>query len=82
VFALAGYALGKLGFETAPVLLGFVLGRLMEENLRRALALSRGDPMTFLERPISAGLIAVAVLVLLVAVSPAIRRRRHEVFTE
>jgi putative tricarboxylic transport membrane protein len=81
-FALAGYLLGKLGFETAPVLLGYVLGRLMEENLRRALAIARGDPATFVERPISAALVALAVLVLLVAVSPAVRRKRHQVFTE
>jgi putative tricarboxylic transport membrane protein len=78
--ALVGYALNKLDFETAPLLLGFVLGRLMEENLRRALAIARGDPMTFVHRPISAGLLAVAILVLVVAVLPNIRRRREKVF--
>ena len=57
-FGLFGYALIKLGFEPAPMLLGFVLGKLMEENLRRALIISRGDLTTFLERPISAGLLA------------------------
>lgn len=78
---LLGWAASKLDFEAAPLLLGFVLGRLLEENLRRALVLSRGDPAAFIERPISAGLLAVALIVVLVAVVPAIRRRREEVFT-
>jgi putative tricarboxylic transport membrane protein len=78
--AIVGYALLKLEFETAPLLLGFVLGRLMEENLRRALAISRGDLATFVQRPISAAMLAVAVLVLVVAVLPNVRRRREEVF--
>ena len=82
VFALIGYALLKLGFETAPLLLGFVLGRLMEENLRRALLISRGRLATFVERPVSAGLLAVALVVLVAAVLPAVRRGRAEVFTE
>ncbi len=80
--ALAGYVLLKLEFETAPLLLGFVLGRLMEENLRRALALSRGNLATFLHRPIAAGLLALAVLVLAVALFPSVRRGREEVFAE
>jgi putative tricarboxylic transport membrane protein len=80
VLALVGWALIKLDFETAPLLLGYVLGRLMEENLRRALAISRGELATFVERPVSAGLLAVAVLVLAVALLPNIRRRREEVF--
>jgi len=80
--ALVGYSLNKLDFETAPLLLGYVLGRLMEENLRRALALARGDPMTFVHRPLSAALLAVAVLVLVVAVLPTVRRGREEVFAE
>jgi putative tricarboxylic transport membrane protein len=82
VFALFGYALSKVGFEPAPLLLGYVLGRLMEENLRRSLAISRGDPATFFERPISAGMLALALLVLAVAVAPSIRKRREEVFQE
>jgi putative tricarboxylic transport membrane protein len=81
-FAIVGYALVKLGFETAPMLLGYVLGRLMEENLRRALALSRGNLATFIERPVSAGLLVVAALVLAVAVVPSVRRGRDEVFAE
>ncbi len=82
VLAVVGWALNKLEFETAPLLLGFVLGRLMEENLRRALAISRGDPATFVQRPISGALLAVTVLVLLAAVLPAVRRGRKKVFTE
>jgi len=82
IFALVGYALIKLGFETAPLLLGFVLGRLMEENLRRALLISRGSFATLLQRPVAAGLLVVAVIVLLAAIIPAVRRGREEVFTE
>jgi putative tricarboxylic transport membrane protein len=82
IFALIGYALLKLGFETAPLLLGFVLGRLMEENLRRALLISRGHLSTFVERPVAAGLLAVATIVLAAAILPAVRRGRAEVFTE
>jgi putative tricarboxylic transport membrane protein len=82
VFALVGYALIKLGFEAAPLLLGYVLGRLMEENLRRALSIARGDLMTFVERPVSAGLLAVAVIVLVAAVLPAVRKGREQVFKE
>jgi putative tricarboxylic transport membrane protein len=82
LLALVGYALSKLEFETAPLLLGFVLGRLMEENLRRALVLSRGGLATFVHRPISAGLLATAIVVLALAVLPTIRKRREEVFVE
>jgi putative tricarboxylic transport membrane protein len=81
-FALAGYTLVRLGFETAPLLLGFVLGRFMEEYLRRALVISRGDPMTFVQRPVSAALLAIALVVLVVAVVPSVRRRRDEVFSQ
>ncbi len=82
VFALVGYALLKLGFETAPLLLGYVLGRLMEENLRRALLIARGHFTTFVERPVSAGLLGGALIVLAAAILPSVRRRRAEVFTE
>ncbi len=81
-FALAGYAFNKIGFETAPLLLGFVLGRLMEENLRRALAIGRGDLATFVHRPISAAFLLVTVIVLAMAILPAVRKRREEVFVE
>jgi putative tricarboxylic transport membrane protein len=82
IFGVIGYAFIKFGFEPAPLLLGFVLGRLMEENLRRALIISRGDLMTFLDRPISAGLLAVAVILLVIALLPTIRKSRDEVFVE
>jgi putative tricarboxylic transport membrane protein len=81
-FGLVGYALIKFGFEPAPMLLGFVLGKLMEENLRRALIISRGEMITFVDRPISAGLLAVAVILLALALLPTIRKGRDEVFVE
>jgi len=81
-FGLFGYALIKFGFEPAPLLLGFVLGRLMEEKLRQALVIARGDLWVFLERPLSASLLAIAALVLLVALLPSIRKSRDEVFQE
>ncbi|HEX2726470.1 MAG TPA: tripartite tricarboxylate transporter permease [Beijerinckiaceae bacterium] len=82
VFGVIGYALIRFGFEPAPLLLGFVLGKLMEENLRRALIISRGDMMTFIDRPISAGLLLVAVALLVIAVLPTVRKGREEVFVE
>ncbi len=82
VFGLFGYALLKFGFEPAPLLLGFVLGKLMEEKLRQALILSRGSFMTFVERPVSLGLLVVAAVLIVVALLPAIRKSRDEVFTE
>ncbi len=82
VLGLIGYVLVKLDCEPAPLLLGFVLGPLLEEHLRRAMIISRGDPMTFLERPISAGLLAFAALAIVLSLLPAIRKRREEVFSE
>jgi putative tricarboxylic transport membrane protein len=82
VFALIGYWLVKHDFEPAPLLLGLVLGPLMEENLRRAMLIARGDATVFFTRPISAGLLAVAALLLVLAVLPMIRQRREEVFVE
>ena len=81
-FGVLGYGLIKLGCEPAPLLLGFVLGPLLERHLRRALDLSRGDPMVFLERPVSAVFLALAVGAILIAVLPAIRQRREVVFAE
>jgi putative tricarboxylic transport membrane protein len=81
-FGLMGYVLIKLGFEPAPLLLGFVLGKLMEEKLRQALILSRGSFSTFVERPVSAGLLVVAAVMLAVALLPSIQKGRDEVFTE
>jgi putative tricarboxylic transport membrane protein len=82
IFALIGYWLIKHDFEPAPMLLGYVLGPLMEENLRRAMLIARGDPMTFMYRPISATLLGLAVFLLVLALLPMIRPRREEVFVE
>ncbi len=79
---LFGYRLTKHDFEPAPPVLAFVLGPLMEKNLRRAMVLARGDATVVLTRPISAGLIAAAALLLVLAVLPMIRKRRDEVFVE
>ncbi len=81
-FGFAGYALYKFGFEPAPLLLGFVLGRLLEEKFRQAMALSRGNFMTFVERPVSAGLLLVALIIIVIAVTPSIRKTREEAFQE
>ena len=82
VFGIVGYWLAKHDFEPAPMLLGFVLGPLMEENLRRAMLIARGDPTTFITRPISGSLIAIAVVLVTIAVLPTISRKREEVFVE
>ncbi len=81
-FGLLGYVLIRVGCEPVPLLLGFILGPLLEENLRRAMIISRGDPTTFVTRPISLTLLLIAVAAFVVAVLPAIRRRRDEVFVE
>jgi TctA family transporter len=81
-FGVLGYGLIKLGCEPAPLLLGFVLGPLVEDHLRRALIISRGDPMIFVNRPISALLLVLACAAIVIAVLPAIRRRREVVFRE
>jgi TctA family transporter len=81
VFGLFGLVCTKLGMEPAPLALGVVLGPLMEENLRRAMLLARGDPTVFLTRPISAGFLIAATLVLVLLALPALRRRREAVFT-
>ncbi|TCT03283.1 putative tricarboxylic transport membrane protein [Aquabacter spiritensis] len=81
-FALVGYSLIKLGFEPAPLLLGFVLGKLIEDNLRRALLMTRGSLIGVLERPISAALLLIALAVLVAAILPALRKSRDRVFAE
>ena len=82
VFGLLGVVFMKLECEPAPLLLGFVLGPMMEENLRRALLLSRGDPTVFLTRPISLGMLVAAVLLLVVIALPNLRKKREVVFEE
>lgn len=82
VFGMVGYLFLKLDCEPAPLLLGFILGPMMEENLRRAMLLSRGDATTFLTRPLSATLLGISVLLLVVIALPAIRKKREEAFVE
>ncbi len=82
VFGLLGWVFVKFECEPAPLLLGFILGPMMEENLRRALLLSRGDSTVFVTRPISAVMLAMAAILLLVIVAPGIRRKREEAFQE
>jgi putative tricarboxylic transport membrane protein len=82
LFGLFGYAVYKFGFEAAPLLLGFVLGRLLEEKMRQALALSQGSLMTFVERPVSALLLALALIIITVAMLPAVVRKREQAFAE
>jgi TctA family transporter len=82
LFGVLGYVLVKLDCEPAPLLLGYILGPLMEEYLLRAMTLSRGDPTTFLQRPISAVMLGVALLALVAAVLPAVSRRRARAFAE
>ena len=81
-FAVFGYIALKLDCEPAPLILGFVLGPMMEENLRRALLISRGDPMVFIEEPISLAFLIVAAGLLLVLAAPAIRVKREEALKE
>jgi TctA family transporter len=82
LFGLFGYICAKLEAEPAPMLLGFIIGPMMEEYLRRALLLSHSDPMVFLQRPISATMLAFAVLALVVVLLPALRKKREEAFKE
>jgi len=77
-FGLLGYWLIKHDFEPAPLLLGMVLGPLMEENLRRALLISRGDWTVFLTRPLSAVLMATAAFLLVLALLPSLRKKRDD----
>ena len=79
-FGLFGYALAKFGFEPAPLLLGFVLGKLMEEKLRQSLVISRGSFMTFIDHPLSGGLLALSLVLVVIAIVPSIRKSREEVF--
>ena len=82
IFGVIGYLFIKLGMEPAPLLLGFILGPMMEENLRRALLLSRGDWSVFVTRGLSASLLAVAALLLIVVLLPSVSKKRDEAFVE
>lgn len=81
-FGILGYFLIKVGCEPAPLLLGFVLGPLLEEYLRRALIISRGDPSVFLTRPVSLTLLIIALAAFVIAVLPSVRQKREVVFEE
>jgi len=82
LFAVFGYILVRFGCEPAPLVLGFILGPLMEENLRRSLVMSRGDPLIFVERPISALLLAATLFVVALIVLPQFRRTREQAFQQ
>jgi TctA family transporter len=79
VFGILGFIWMKLGFSLAPMLLGFVLGPMMEENLRRSLLTSYGDPTVFITRPISLAFMIATVLILVVMIAPAVRARRADI---
>jgi putative tricarboxylic transport membrane protein len=82
LFGVLGYVFTRLECEPAPMILGFVLGPLMEENLRRAMRISSGDPAIFIERPISLGLLIAALALCVLVALPAIRSKREEAFQE
>ena len=81
-FGIIGYIFIKLGMEPAPLLLGFILGPMMEEHLRRALLLSRGDWSVLVTRPLSATLLGMALLLLIIVLMPAVKKSREEAFVE
>jgi TctA family transporter len=82
IFGFIGYLFIKLGCEPAPLLLGLILGPMMEEYLRRAMLISRGDWSVFVTRPLSASLLAVAAVLLVVVLLPSIKKKREEAFVE
>jgi TctA family transporter len=82
LFGLFGYLCAKLKLEGAPMLIGFVLGPMMEEHLRRAMLLSRGDPMVFIERPISATMLGIAAIALLAMLLPNLRSKKEAAMAE
>ncbi len=81
-FGFLGYGLIRLGCEPAPLLLALVLGPMLEDNFRRALTISRGDPTVFLTRPISGGLLLIALVLLLIVIAPNVRKARDQAFKE
>jgi putative tricarboxylic transport membrane protein len=82
IFGVLGYVLSKLDCEPAPLLLGFILGPMMEENMRRAMVIARGDFTVFVTRPISAAMLALAAVALVAVLSPSFRKTREEAFQE
>lgn len=81
-FGIAGYLFFKLGCEAPPLLLGFVLGPMMEENFRRAMLLARGDFTVFFTRPLSLGLLIAAAALVVIVTLPAVKKTREEAFVE
>jgi TctA family transporter len=81
LFGIFGYICSKVRLEPAPMLIGFVLGPMMEEHLRRAMLLARGDPMIFVQRPISGVLLGIAAVALLAMLLPNLRRKKDEALT-
>jgi TctA family transporter len=82
LFGIIGYLFSKLKMEPAPLLIGFVLGPMMEEHLRRAMLLSRGDPIVFVERPISATLLAIGAIAMLAMALPGLRKSKNKALAE
>ncbi|MPT24607.1 MAG: tripartite tricarboxylate transporter permease, partial [Starkeya sp.] len=82
LFGVVGYVLVKLDCEPAPLLLGFIIGPMLEEYLRRAMLISRGDPTVFFTRPISATMLGLAMLALIIVLLPSVRKKREEAFQE
>ncbi len=81
-FGVVGYVMVKLDCEPAPLILGFVIGKMLEEYLRRAMLLSRGDPLVFFQRPISAVLLILAIVALVIVLIPSVSKTREEAFKE
>ena len=82
LFGLLGYIFTKLDCEPAPMLLGYILGPMMEEYLRRALLISHGNPSVFVTRPISATMLAIATVAMVLVLAPTISKKRAEAFQE
>jgi TctA family transporter len=82
LFGIVGYVLVKLDCEPAPLLLGFIIGPMLEEYLRRAMLISRGDPTVFFTRPISATMLLLAIIALAAVLMPSVRKKREEAFKE
>jgi TctA family transporter len=81
-FGLIGYIWAKLKCEGAPLLLGLVLGPMMEENFRRALLLARGDYTTFITRPLSATLLVLSLILVILVALPSVKKKREEAFVD
>ena len=82
IFGILGYIFVKLDCEPAPLILGFILGPLMEENLRRAMLISHGDTTVFLTQPISAGFLIASIILLGIVLAPNIHKKREEIFED